>query len=92
MKKFPNLNIDTSIEIGCKDNKESRAIYVSLEPDNINFPKNLELEMKTINSSILLKLKFYSDVEKENNTGTLINTVDEILEHIGIIKNVIKND
>jgi hypothetical protein len=92
MKKFPDLNIDATIEIGCKDNKESKAIYVSLEPDNINFPKNLELEMKTINSSILLKLKFYSDIEKENNTGTLINTVDEILEHIGIIKNVIRND
>ena len=92
MKKFPDLNIDATIEIGCKDNKESKAIYVSLEPDNTNFPKNLELEMKTINSSILLKLKFYSDIEKENNAGSLINTVDEILEHIGIIKNVIRND
>ena len=92
MKKFPNLNIDSNIEIRCKDNKESKAIYVSLEPDNINFPKNLELEMKTINSLILLKLKFYSDIGKENSTGALLNTVDEILEHIGIIKNVIKND
>jgi hypothetical protein len=92
MKKFPNLNIDTTIEIGCKDNKELKAIYVSLAPDNINFPKNLELEMKTTNSSFLLKLKSYSNIEKEDNTGSLINTVDEILEHIGIIKNVIKND
>jgi len=92
MKKRPNLNIDTTIEIGCKDNKESKVIYDALVPDNINFPKNLELEMKTINSSILLKLKFYSDIEKEDSTGTLLNTVDEILEHIGIIKNVIKND
>jgi hypothetical protein len=92
MKKFPSLNIDTTIEIECKDNKESKAIYDSLAPDNINFPENLELEMKTINSLIFLKLKFYSDIEKENNTGTLSNTVDEILEHIGIIKNVIKND
>ena len=92
MKKRPNLNIDTTIEIGCKDNKESKVIYDALVPDNINFPKNLELEMKTINSSILLKLKFYTDIEKEDSTGTLLNTVDEILEHIGIIKNVIKND
>ena len=92
MKKFPNLNIDATIEIECKDNKESKVIYDSLVPDNINFPKNLELEMKTINSLILLKLKFYSDIGKENSTGALLNTVDEILEHIGIIKNVIKND
>lgn len=92
MKKFPSLNIDATIEIGCKDNKESKAIYDSLAPDNINFPENLELEMKTFMSLISLKLKFYSDIEKETNTGTLSNTVDEILEHIGIIKNVIKND
>jgi hypothetical protein len=92
MKKFPSLKIDTTIEIECKDNKESKVIYDSLVPDNINFPKNLELEMKTINSLILLKLKFYSDIGKENSTGALLNTVDEILEHIGIIKNVIKND
>jgi len=92
MKKFPNLNINTTIEIKCQDNKESNVIYDSLLPDNIDFPSNLELEMKTVNSLILLKLKFSSDSENENNIDTLLNTVDEMMEHIGIIKNVIKND
>jgi hypothetical protein len=48
--------------------------------------------MKTIESGILLQLKFTTSNEKENNMGTLLNTVDEIMEHIGIIKNVIKDD
>jgi hypothetical protein len=92
MKKFPNLNIDTTIEIKCKDNKESKVIYDSLLPDNIDFPSNLELDMNTIDSLVLLKLKFSSVTENENNIDTLLNTVDEMMEHIGIIKNVIKND
>jgi hypothetical protein len=92
MKKYPNLNIDSVIEIKCQDFKESKAIYNSLLPDNISFPKNLELDMKTTESSVLLRLKLTSNIEKENNMGTLLNTVDEIMEHVGIIKNVIKND
>lgn len=92
MKKFPNLNIDTTIEIKCQDQKESKVIHDSLLPDNTNFPKNLELDMKVIESLILLRLNFTSDIEKENSIGTLLNTVDEIMEHVGIIKKVIKND
>jgi hypothetical protein len=92
MKKFPNLNIDATIKIKCQDQKESKVIYGSLLPDNIDFPKKLELNMKAIESGILLQLKFTTSNEKENNMGTLLNTVDEIMEHIGIIKNVIKDD
>ncbi len=92
MKKLSPLHIDTIIEIKCQDNVESKAIYNSLLPDNIDFPKNLELDMGSIESLVLLRLKFTSNNEKQNNIGTLLNTVDEIMEHIGIIKNVIKND
>ncbi|MER5175018.1 MAG: KEOPS complex subunit Pcc1 [Candidatus Nitrosocosmicus sp.] len=92
MKKYPNLNIDTTIEIKCQDNRESKAIYDSLLPDNIDFPKNLEMDMKTIESLILLRLKFTSNIEKENNIETMLNTVDELMEHIKIIKNVIKKN
>jgi hypothetical protein len=92
MKKHLNLNIDTTIEIKCQDDKESKVIYDSLFPDNIDLPKNLEIDMKTNESLILLRLKFISNNEKQNSIGTLLNTVDEIMDHIGIIKNVIKND
>ena len=91
MKKFPNLNINTTIEIKCKDCKESKVIHDSLLPDNIDIPKNLELGMKIFNSSISLELKFTSNIE-ENNIETLLNTFDEMMEHTIIIKNVIKND
>ena len=92
MKKFPNLNINASVEIKCIDNRESKAIHDSLLPDNINFPKNLELDMKTIDSSISLELKFSTNIAEEENMETLLNTFDELMEHTEIIRNVIKND
>jgi hypothetical protein len=92
MKRFPSLNIDTTIKIKCQDNREPEAIYDSLLPDNKNFPNNLEMDMKIIDSSLLLKLKFTSNFQKENSIDTLSNTIDEIMEHIEIVKNVIEND
>ena len=47
MKKFPNLNVNATIEIKCQDERESKVIYDSLLPDNKNFPKNLEMDMQT---------------------------------------------
>lgn len=89
---FPNLNINTTIKIKCKDDKESKSIYYSLLPDNKDFPKNLEMDMETQGSLFSIKLKFISSFEKENSIDTLSNTIDEIMEHIGIVKNVIEND
>ncbi|MGN6822026.1 MAG: hypothetical protein ACTHJ7_04500, partial [Candidatus Nitrosocosmicus sp.] len=64
----------------------------SLLPDNKDFPKNSEMDMETRGSLFSIKLKFISSFEKENSIDTLSNTIDEIMEHIGIVKNVIGND
>jgi hypothetical protein len=92
MKKFPSLSIDATVEIKCKDKKESRAIHDSLLPDNIDIPKNLKLDMKMIDSSISLEIKFSSNIEEGKNMETLLNTFDELMEHTGIIRDVINND
>jgi tRNA threonylcarbamoyladenosine modification (KEOPS) complex Pcc1 subunit len=92
MKKFPNLNVNSTIEIKCQDEKESKVIYDSLLPDNKSFPKNLEMDMQTKEDLFSLRLKCISNIENGKSVNTLSNTVDEILEHIGIIKDVIKND
>jgi tRNA threonylcarbamoyladenosine modification (KEOPS) complex Pcc1 subunit len=92
MKRFPNLNVNATIEIKCQDEKESKVIYDSLLPDNKNFPNNLEMDMQTKESLFHLRLKYISNIENGKDINTLLNTVDEILEHIGIIKDVIKND
>jgi tRNA threonylcarbamoyladenosine modification (KEOPS) complex Pcc1 subunit len=92
MEKFPSINIDATVEIKCKDKKESKAIHDSLLPDNIDIPKNLKLDMKMAGSSIALEIKFSSNIGDGKNIETLLNTFDELMEHAGIIGNVIKND
>ncbi len=92
MQERPELYINADIEISSENDKELEAIRDSLYPDNINFPENIKLDMKTSDSSLLLNFRFNTDSKKENSIDTLLNTIDEILEHIGIIKNVIKND
>ena len=92
MKRYPALNIDSSIEIKCENQEIAHAIYNSLLPDNVNFPENLNLEMRNIKKSILLSLKFKSNMEKGDSIETMSNTIDEIMEHIAIIKDVIEND
>jgi hypothetical protein len=92
MEKFPSINIDATVEIKCKDKKESKAIHDSLLPDNIDIPKNLKLGMKMADSSLELEIKFSSNIADGKNIETLLNTFDELMEHAGIIGNVIKND
>jgi len=50
------------------------------------------MDMQAEESLFSLRLKCTPDIENGESINTLSNTVDEILEHIGIIKNVIKND
>ncbi len=92
MQGLPNLNIITNIEINCRTENELKSLRDSLYPDNIDFPENLILDMKTSNLSLSLNFKFIKNETKANSIDTLLNTVDEIMEHIGIILNVINND
>jgi hypothetical protein len=57
----------------------------ALVPDNINFPKGLCMKM-TSRENILV-LEFLS----EAGINTLLNTVDEVLEHVSIARKVIDN-
>jgi hypothetical protein len=57
----------------------------ALVPDNINFPKGLFMKM-TSRENILV-LEFLS----EAGINTLLNTVDEVLEHVSIARKVIDN-
>ena len=57
----------------------------ALIPDNINFPK--ALSMKIVPKGNILVLEVLSKA----GINTLLNTVDEVLEHISVAKKVIDN-
>jgi hypothetical protein len=92
MQKDPDICIDTKIVIECKDEKDVQNIFKTLNPDNKEFPTGLEMEVQTNRTQFLLKVAFRDNNGEKNNINTLINTIEEIMEHIAIIKEVTKID
>lgn len=57
----------------------------ALIPDNVNFPKGLSMKMSSRDN--ILVLEFLS----KKGINTLLNTIDEVLEHISVARKVIDN-
>ena len=85
VQKLPanNLDIDLGAEIPFSSLAEAEATVKALIPDNINFPKGLSMKMFSRGSTLAIEL-----TGKNIPTATLLNTLDEILEHISIAKKV----
>lgn len=80
------LKIITIIEIKFQKKSEMNAIMKALIPDNVNFPKGLSMQLFSKGNTLFFE--FFCNVKIE----TLINTIDEVLSHISIIKKVITVD
>jgi uncharacterized protein YpiB (UPF0302 family) len=80
------LKVSSVIEIKFSKKTEMNAIMKALIPDNVNFPKGLSMQMFYKNNNTLL-LEFFCNVGIE----TLLNTIDEVLDHISVAKKVITN-
>lgn len=64
--------------------KKAEAIQKSLEPDNINFPENLTLQIENVDNKLVFNF------QSQGNMKKLIATVDEVLEHIQVSLKVIE--
>lgn len=64
--------------------KKADTIRKALEPDNVNFPENLTLELENFDNKIVFNFQSYGDMKK------LIGTVDEVLEHLQVALRVIE--
>lgn len=79
------VEVKVHIEIRLSGKSELRAIMSALTPDNVNFPKGLSMKMSSRDN--ILVLEFLS----KKGINTLLNTIDEVLEHISIARKVIDN-
>jgi hypothetical protein len=79
------VEVKVQIEIRLSGKSELRAITSALTPDNVNFPKGLSMKMSSRDN--ILVLEFLS----KQGINTLLNTIDEVLEHISIARKVIDN-
>ena len=83
----PLLEVTLIIELKFSKQSETEAILKALIPDNINFPEGLSMDLSSKDSTTIY-IKFSSSTE----IGTLINTVDEVLQDISLAKKVIIRD
>jgi hypothetical protein len=80
------FNIKSSMKIQFDSKKEVDSVINVLTPDNVCIPDGLTISIKSDNTYLII------DIFCENGTGTFLNTVDELLEHISLSRTVTIND
>ncbi len=64
--------------------EKAKTVKKALEPDNVNFPEGLSLDIENIDNKLVFSF------ESKKNMKNLIGTVDEIMEHIQVALKVIE--
>ena len=64
--------------------EKAKAVENALDPDNVNFPQNLTLQIENIDNKLVFNF------ESQENMKPLISTIDEILEHVQVALKVIE--
>ena len=80
------FNIKSSMKIQFDSKKEVDTVINVLTPDNICIPEGLKIDIKSENKLLII------DIFCKNGTGTFLNTIDELLEHISLFRTVTTND
>ncbi|MCG3109727.1 hypothetical protein L3N51_02023 [Metallosphaera sp. J1] len=69
---------------------DPREILNAIQVDNVDLPEGMSIEMKETGEGVEVVVEMkYSDPK---SILTLRNTVDEILEHVEMLMNILKND
>ena len=64
--------------------EKAEAVKKAIEPDNVNFPKGLSLNVEKIDNKLVFNF------ESRENMKKLIGTIDEVLEHVQLALKVIE--
>lgn len=84
MKK--GFNIKSSMKIEFDSKREIDTMISVLTPDNVRIPEGLKIDIRSENKYLII------DIQCENGSGTFLNTIDELLEHISLSRTVTSND
>lgn len=79
-----SLTCKVQITIDNISKAKAKTIQRVLEPDNIDFPENLTLQIENVDNELVFTF------QSQNNMRSLISTIDEILEHIQVSLKVIE--
>ena len=64
--------------------ENSDTIKKALEPDNVNFPEGLSMDVKNVDNKLVFNFESKKDMKQ------MIGTIDEILEHVQVVLRVIE--
>lgn len=79
-----SLNCQVQVTLSNLTREKADTIRRALEPDNIDFPEGLSLNIENIDDKLVVNF------QSQNNMKSLIGTVDEVLEHIQVALKVIE--
>ena len=79
-----SLKCNIQVTINNISKKTAVSIQSALEPDNVNFPKGLSFEIKSIDNKLVFNFQCIGDTKK------LAATVDEVLEHVKLASEIIE--
>ena len=78
------LKCSVQVTLNNISKKKATAIKNALEPDNVNFPKGLSFEIKSIDNKLIFNFQSIGDTSK------LTATIDEVLEHVKLVSEIIE--
>jgi soluble cytochrome b562 len=64
--------------------EKAQTVKKALDPDNVNFPKGLSLNVENIDNKVVFNF------ENKENMKKLIGTIDEVLAHVQVALKVIE--
>lgn len=64
--------------------EKAQTVKKALDPDNVDFPKGLSLNVKNIDNKVVFNF------ENEDSMKKLIATIDEVLAHVQVALKVIE--
>jgi tRNA threonylcarbamoyladenosine modification (KEOPS) complex Pcc1 subunit len=79
-----SLTCQVQISLNNLSKEKAQTVKKALDPDNVNFPKGLSLEVKNIDNKVVFNF------ENEDNMKKLIGTIDEVLAHVQVALKVIE--
>jgi hypothetical protein len=78
--------IKSSMKIEFDSKKEIDTMINALTPDNVRIPEGLKINISAENKCLII------EIQCKNGSGTFLNTIDELLEHISLSRAVTSND
>ncbi len=79
-----SLRCKVQVNLNNLSKEKAESIKKTLEPDNVDFPENLTLQVENVDNKLVLIFLSQGNMKK------LIATVDEVLEHVQIALKVIE--